>query len=247
VSQTFDQTPLPKALFRANDLSSAYFDRGWLKGATFSHCNLGGVAIRRCDIAGMTIDGVRVDLLLEAELDRLDPRRVHVRIGNRYEVAQVRRAVGQLEKVREQFCQHLRAAQPAHLAARTGDWQWSALQHLRHLVFAEELYTDRWILRNDEPFSPLGLLPNWLEGKPGYQAVGTNPTQHLEAVVAAWDRVHVRTQKVLLTLTEDTLRTSTKGLDFGQGDIAGVFGTLTGHDLYHIRAAEGVLADVSRP
>ena len=244
MSQTFDKTSLPEALFHANDLARARFTRGWLKGASFSSCNLTDVAIRRCDIGRMTVDGIRIDLLLEAEKDRLDGRRVRLRIADPYNVAEVRRAVGELETVREQFADRLRAVPPEHLIALTGDWQWSALEHLRHLLFAEELYTNRWILRNNEPFSRLGLLPDWLEGKREYEAVGAEPTQDLDAVLTAWQRVHQRTRQVLDTLSENVLRRSVKDLSFGQSDVAAVFGTLTGHDLYHIRLAEWVLAEV---
>lgn len=178
--------------------------------------------------------------------DDPDPRQAQLQIGNVYDVTEVRRAVRELEDVREDVIKRLHDV-PCRLLAATADgWDWSAVQHLRHLVFAEELYTNRWILQNDEPFSGLGLLPDWLEGKPGYEAVGTEPTQDLEAVVSAWQKVHARTQHVLATLTEQMLRTSTKGRDFGQGDVGRVFRTLTSHDLHHIRAAEGVLADLNR-
>ncbi len=244
MSQTFDKTSLPEALFQDNNLAKARFRRGWLKEATFSSSNLAGVAIRRCAIGGMTIDGIRIDLLLEAEKDRRDNRRVRLRIADPYDVTEVRRAVSELGIVRQKFCDRLRSAPPEHLVALTGDWQWSALEHLRHLLFAEELYTDRWIQRNTEPFSPFGLLPDWLEGKPGYEIVGTEPIHYLDAVLAAWDRVHQRTRQVLDTLSQSVLRTSVKDLSFGQSDVAAVFGTLTGHDLYHISLAEWVLSEV---
>ena len=178
--------------------------------------------------------------------DKTDPRKARLQIRNAYNVAQVRRAVRELEKVRQDVVERFRAVPFRLLNATADGWDWSAIQHLRHLVTAEELYTNRWILRNNEPFSRLGLLPDWLEGKPGYEAAGTEPTENLEAVVCAWQKVHTRTQQVLATLTEEMLRTSTKGRDFGQGDIGHVFRTLTNHDLHHIRAAEGVVAALSK-
>jgi hypothetical protein len=56
--------------------------------------------------------------------------------------------------------------------------------------------------------------------------------------------VHQRTRQVLDTLTESVLRTSVKDVSFGQSDVAAAFGTLTWHDVYHIRLAEGVLGEV---
>lgn len=247
MGQTFENASLKGSLFCTSDLTESRFDRTWLPGTVFSHCKMWGITLRRCDIGGLTIDGVRVDTLLEAELDRLDPRRVRVRIADTHDVAEVKRGMAELVKVRGAFCERMRSVPREQLAAVAGDWHWSAIQHMRHLVFGEELSTDRWMLQSDEPYSRLGLLPDWLVGKPGYEDVGTDPTEDVEAVIAAWQRVQARTQKVLDGLTEDMLRASMEGRAFIEKDIGDVFKiALAEHDIHHIRAAEGVLAEVCK-
>jgi hypothetical protein len=83
------------------------------------------------------------------------------------------------------------------------------------LLFAEDLYLNRWILRNDQPWNPLGLLPDFLARHPDYAAVGSQPSDDLEAILAAWQAIHAQTRAFLADLTAEKLRRDTSGVDFG--------------------------------
>src|SRR6478735_2067956 len=76
------------ARFEARDLAGAHFEDVNLASARFRECNLmgatmTGVVLTRADIDGvidgLVVNGVEVAPLIEAELDRRDPRRVELR------------------------------------------------------------------------------------------------------------------------------------------------------------------------
>lgn len=244
MGEVFEEKPLAGSVFRNIDMSAATFEGAWLKGATIAHSCLRDVRMTAVDIGGMTIDGVPIDELLEAELDKRDPRRVALRIVDTHSVAEVRRAMAALEEAREPFRAKLRAATPEQLLHKPEKRRWSALDHLRHMLFAEELYTHRWMLRDEVAFSPMGLLPHFLLKKEPYASVGREPAKtadDLEVILKAWDKVHARTRAYMKDLTEDKLRISVKDVSFGQADIGAVFRTLTGHDMHHMRLAEAAM------
>jgi uncharacterized damage-inducible protein DinB len=147
-----------------------------------------------------------------------------------------------LDEVRRRFYDVLRAADLETLTARPAVDKWSALEQVRHLLFAEDLYLNRWILRNDEPWNPLGLLPDFLARHPGYAAVGSQASDDLEAILAAWQAIHARTQAFLADLTPEKLRRDTSDVDFGQGTVGRVLQGMAQHDLHHIRRAEELIA-----
>ena len=88
--------------------------------------------------------------------------------------------------------------------------EWSALDNVRHLLFAEDLYLNRWCLRNDKPWCAQGLLPAFLADQPGYTRVGSQPSDDLEAVLAAWAELHAETWRYVDTLTPEALRRDTR-------------------------------------
>jgi hypothetical protein len=246
MGEVFAQKPLAGAQFRNIDMAGATFEGAWLKGATIMHSCLRDVRMTAVDVGGMTIDGIRVDQLLEAEKDKRDPRRMALRLPPVPTVAEVRKAVATLEGVREAFVAKLRSASAAHLLHKPAGRRWSAIDHLRHMLFAQELYTNRWMLRKKEPFSASGLLPHFLLNKEGYGEVGAKPAETadgLEQLLSAWETIHARTRAFMEKLTEEVLRMSVKDISFGQPDIGAVFRTLCGHDMHHTALAEEAVAD----
>ena len=259
----FRRTNLRKASFEEVNLEGASVHNANLSGASFDDVNLSGATIRSATVAnlsiegayirGLTIDGIRVDLLVQEELDRRDPERVRLRITDPEDPECVRAVMARLEKVRAMFYAVLRGASPGLLIRRPRPDEWSAIECVRHLVFAEELYVNRWILRNDQPWSKIALLPDFLAERPAYADVGSAPTEDLESVLAAWDTIHTRTHGVLRSLTPELLRRDTSDVDFGQGKVGGVLRGMVLHDLVHIRQAEAAIAklrsqrDATRP
>ena len=192
MGKAFEHRDLSEAVFRDVNLYRALFEDVNLGEATIRNANLGDVSI-----VDATIIGIRVDQLIEAELDRRDPERVRLRMTDPHDPENVRAVIKRLDEVRGRFSDVLRAADADALITRPSTAKWSALENVRHLVFAEDLYLNRWILRNDEPWNRLGLLPAFLAGDPNYADVGSQPTDDLEAVLAAWDDINARVRAMI--------------------------------------------------
>lgn len=244
MSATFENRDLSGAVFRRVNLAGAVFDDVDLGGATIRGANLRGLTIEDSGIRGLTIFGIQVDELIEAELDRRDPVRVHLRMSDRHDPDTVRAVMVRLDEERSRFRCLLRSTIPEQLVMRPQPDEWSPIEIVRHLVFAEDLYVHRWIECDDVPWCGLGLLPDFLAGESDYADVGASPTDDLEAVLAAWEEIHACTQSFVDRATRDQLLRDTSGLDFGQGTVGGVLQGLAQHDLHHIRDVERVLAVV---
>jgi hypothetical protein len=242
MGELFEKRDLAGSAFRDVNLHQAVFNDVNLEGASIVNANLKDLSIDDAYIQGMTIFGIRVDLLIAAELDRRDPERVRLRMSDSNEPGVVRAVMKRLNAVRSGFCDMLRSTEAGLLTTRPSPDQWSVIEIVRHLVFAEELYLNRWILGNDEPWSRLGLLPAFLARDPTYAEVGSEPTHDLESVLDAWEAIHRRMQAYIAGVTAGQLQRDTSELDFGQGTVGHILQGLAQHDLMHIRQAEGVIA-----
>ena len=256
MSESFENRDMLGAVFRRVNLGGASFNDVNLGEAVFEDVNLGGITIRGANLAGVTVDeaniggmtifGIRVEPLIEAELDRRDPERGRLRMEDSHDPASVRTVMERLEQMRDEFRETLRATSPDVLVTRPNPDQWSAIEHVRHLVFAEDMYLNRWILRNDEPWHRVGLLPDFLANEPWCAGVGSQLCDDLETVLSAWDEIHAATHKFVTTATAEKLRQDTSDVDFGQGTVGGVLQGMARHDLHHIREAEAAIAQVSK-
>lgn len=244
MGERFENRDMAGTLFHNVNLYGTMFDDVNLANARIYNANLSNMAIDDANITGLTIFGVRVDQLIEAEFDRRDPERVRLRMRDIFDPDEARRVLAHLDEVRAEFYARLRATPPDALIAHPGPDRWSALEHARHLVFAEDMYLNRWLLRNDQPWLKLGFLPPFLEGNPAFAEVGSEPTDDLETVLAAWDALHAGMWAFVATITPDILKRDTSDVDFGQRCIGGVLQGMTKHDLTHIRMAEAALADL---
>jgi hypothetical protein len=242
MGKTFENQDLSGAVFSCVNLRHAVFNDVNLEKASIRNVNLANASIEDANIMGMTVFGFRIDELIEAELDRRDPERAQLRMDDPYDPTSVRRVMEMLEQRRDVFRATLRSAPPDHLCKRPAKGRWSAIEHTRHLVFAEDLYTNRWILRNDEPWTRLGLLPAFLAKRAPFADVGSEPCDDIETVLSAWDAIHARTQEFVRTVTAAGLRRDTSDIDFGQGTVGGILQGMVVHDLHHIRKAEAALS-----
>lgn len=241
---TFRRVDLGEAVFDDVNLGAASFGNVNLGGARIRDANLTGLKIESANIAGLTIFGIRVDKLIEHELDRRDPARVALRMGDIFDPAEVGRVMGRLGHLRAAFYATLRQTPQDVLVECPGPDRWSALEHVRHLVFAEDMYVHRWLLRDDRPWCRLGFLPPFLSDNLAFSEVGQEPTKDLEIVLAAWDRIHRNLLAFLPSLTAEVLRRDTSDVDFGQGTVGAVLQGMAQHDLTHIRMAERAIRDV---
>jgi hypothetical protein len=167
----------------------ARFDVADLRGARFTDCDLTGVTIRDgwlvdVSISGylsnVTVNGVDVTGLVEAELDRRHPERVQFREGRTAD--DVRAIWETIERLWAQATERAGRLPAAALDQRVNE-EWSFAQTLRHLVFITDAWASRTVLDEEMPYHPLGLPQSWypaagaaalgidLAARPGYEDV----------------------------------------------------------------------------
>jgi hypothetical protein len=154
----FDRADLTGAHFFASDLTDA-----WFQGADLTRVTLRGVELVDVNIDGeisnVTINGVAVGPLIEAELDRRYPDRVKMRPED---PAGFRGAWEILGRLWDETVARARRLPPESLHESV-DGEWSFIETLRHLVFATDAWVSRAIGGNPSPWHPLGL--QWDEGE----------------------------------------------------------------------------------
>jgi hypothetical protein len=243
--ETFEHQDLSEAIFHDVNLHNARFEDINLSGATICSANLENLAIEYAYIKGLTVNGMRIDQLISDELDRRDPQRVHLRMTDRYNPENVRLVMQRLDEFREGFRRTLMAVEPALLVNRPAPEEWSVVEIVRHLLYAEDLFLNRRILGNAEPWNPMGLLPDILTKDPAYAGVGSKPVEDILVLLDAWQAIHARMHAFVDSVTEEVLRRPLRDLAYGHGTVGDVLQGMPHHDLDHIRQAEGALKTLS--
>jgi Pentapeptide repeats (8 copies)/DinB superfamily len=127
------------------DLRGSRFEHVDLSGAQLRAVDLTGVVMRNVELAGadihgeignLTINGVDIGPLVDAELDRRYPDRAKMRPAD---PAGFREAWEVLERLWGQSVERARRL-PPELLHESVDGEWSFIETLRHLVFV----TDAW-------------------------------------------------------------------------------------------------------
>jgi hypothetical protein len=158
----FERTDLSRSEFRAVDLSHSRFRAVDLDGVVMR-----GVELARVDITGeildLTINGVDVGPLIEAELDRRHPDRPAMRPTD---AAGFRTAWDILERLWAETVARARGLDPG-LLHESVDGEWSFTETLRHLVFATDAWVRRAVLGDPSPWDPLDLPWDEMPDTPG--------------------------------------------------------------------------------
>ena len=158
----FEQVHLQRARFHQVHLNEADFDDVDLTGARFREAWFKDVVMRgvgflntRIDgeIDGLTVNGVDVAPLVQAELERREPDLARMRPTD---PAGVRAAWDILERLWADTVERARALPPAALHESV-DGEWSFIETLRHLSFATECWLLRAILGDPNPYAALSL------------------------------------------------------------------------------------------
>lgn len=234
----FEDVNLAGATFRDVNLRGATFTDVCLAGATLRAADLRGLVIRDADVEGVTVNGIEIGPLIEDALDRRDPLRPRLRAGDPHDAEALSRVFDRLETVRADLIRALRTASPEAANRRSADGAWSALENLRHLVYADEFYLHRLILADDAPLSDLGLVPEHAR-RSAPANVGTNPSTDLGEILAAWNAVHASIRTLLSSLRRaDLERPLPRGAFGGRTTVGEVLAALPEHELHHIRCAE---------
>jgi hypothetical protein len=133
--------------FSQSRFHNVYFSDVVIRGAWLQRVEIDGY------LDGVTINGVDIGPLVEAELERRDPDRrlVHPTTADEFRRAWqvvVRRWEAAVQRAREL---------PEELLHERVDGEWSFIETLRHLVMATDAWVLRAVLGQPTPYHPLGL------------------------------------------------------------------------------------------
>ena len=148
----FERVDLSGAKFRTVDLSDARFRAVDLSRVVMRSVDLVDVDIHG-EIQNLTINGVDIGPLVDAELNRRYPLRSKMRPTD---PAGFREAWGILARLWGEPVERARRLQP-ELLHESVDGEWSFIETLRHLVFATDSWITRAILGDPSPWDPLDL------------------------------------------------------------------------------------------
>jgi uncharacterized damage-inducible protein DinB len=158
----FERVDLAGAELRAVNLSGAVF-----RGVDLTGVVMRGVELVNADIYGeivnLTVNGVDIGPLVEAELDRRYPGRATMRPADPAGFGQAWDAV---ERLWGQTVARARRL-PRELLHESVDGEWSFIETLRHLVFATDAWIRRAILGDPAPWDPLDLPWDEMPDTPG--------------------------------------------------------------------------------
>jgi hypothetical protein len=158
----FERVDLSGAQLRAVDLTGAQ-----LRGVDLSGVVMRGALLLGVDIYGeienVTINGVDIVPLINAELDRRYPDRAKMRPAD---PAGFREAWDVLDRLWGETVERARSLPPGLLHESVGG-EWSFIETLRHLVFATECWVRRAILGDPSPWDPLSLPWDEMPDTPG--------------------------------------------------------------------------------
>ena len=200
----FERVDLTGAHFWGTDLSQARFRETDMIGVVMR-----GVALENVEIYGevenVTINGVDIGPLIEAELDRRDPNRPKMRPTT---PAGFREAWDILERLWAETVARARQLPPEMLHMSVDD-EWSFIETLRHLVFATDAWVRRAILGDPAPWDPLGLPWDGMPDTPGVPR-DREARPSLDEVLALRRDRWATVREVIDGLTDESLAANTE-------------------------------------
>jgi hypothetical protein len=158
----FERVDLSGSEMRAVDLSGARLNGVDLSGAVMRGVELVDVNIHG-EIQHVTVNGVDIGPLVNAELDRRSPDRAKMRPAD---PAGFGEAWDILERLWGETVDRARGF-PAEMLHESVDGEWSFIETLRHLVFATDAWIRRAILGDPSPWDPLDLPWDEMPDTPG--------------------------------------------------------------------------------
>jgi hypothetical protein len=170
MTQRFDGDDLPGAEFIKTDLSGATFLEADLSNARMRGVVLDGAQIDG-SIEGLVVNGVDVEALVGAELDRLHPERLLLRST---EPDELREAWRLLEQAWSATTAEALAHPETHLRLRV-DGEWSFLETLRHLAFASDSWIGAGVL-GTLAFDPREIAGWWFDSAAAGLDVDSDPS-----------------------------------------------------------------------
>ena len=154
----YEQGPsLPGSRIEDADFSNARLHAPNFEGARITDAWFYGANISG-DLEGLILNGVEVEPLVTAELERRHPERVKLRAT---EPAGLLDAWTMLEERWQATVARAKALPEAALHERVDD-EWSFVETHRHLVMATDCWLRRMVKGIDRPYHPWGIAGSWL-------------------------------------------------------------------------------------
>jgi uncharacterized damage-inducible protein DinB len=203
----FEQADLSGSEFRTTDLAGARFRNVDMSRVTMHNVELFDVDING-EIVNVTINGVDVGPLIEAELNRRDPDRAKMRPAD---PAGFRQAWDILGARWAQTVERARRL-PPELLHESVDGEWSFTETLRHLAFATDAWVGRVILGDPSPWDPLDLPWDEMPDTPGVPR-DREVRPPLDTVLALRRTRMSTVRDVLDQLTDESLAADTEPVD----------------------------------
>jgi len=219
MTREFTEQDLAGARFARVDLRGAELEQVYLNGARMRDVDLSGIDIRGSLFEGsrmrgvelvdveiygelrhVTVNGVDIAPLVEAELDRRMPERAKMRPDD---ADGFREAWAVLERLWVETVERARTF-PEEDLHRSVDEEWSFVQTLRHLGFASAAWVGRMVLGDPSPWHPLDLP--WDEA-PGWDGIpwDREARPSLDEVLALRRERQAMVRGVLEQLTDEQL------------------------------------------
>lgn len=203
----FEQVDLSGSSFRSVDLSDAEIRGAYMRGAQLRGVELVDVDIYG-EIVNVTINGVEVWPLIDAELNRRYPERAKMSPDD---PDGFREAWRILERLWDGTVERARRLSPALLHESVGD-EWSFIETLRHLSFATAAWVCRAILGDPSPWHPLDLPWDEMPDTPGIPRDREVRPSLDEVLALRRDRM-ATVRQVLDDLTQDQLNRHTEPVE----------------------------------
>jgi uncharacterized damage-inducible protein DinB len=203
----FERVDLSGAQLRAVDLTGARFRGVSMRGAVMRGVELVNVDIHG-EVENLTINGVDIGPLVDAELNRRYPDRAKMRPTD---PAGFREAWDILERRWGETVDHARRLRP-ELLHQSVDGEWSFIQTLRHLVFASDAWIRRAVLGDPSPWDPLDLPWDEMPDLPGVPR-DRDVRPSLDAMLELRRDRMATVRRVIEGLTDESLDRHTKPVE----------------------------------
>jgi uncharacterized damage-inducible protein DinB len=203
----FEEVSLTGAQLHIVDMTNAQFRAVDLTGAVMRSVDLVNVDISG-QVENLTINGVDVAPLIEAELDKRYPLRPKMRPTD---PAGFCEAWDIVERLWGQTVDHARSLQPEQLHESVNG-EWSFIETLRHLVFATDAWIRRGILGDPSPWDPLDLPWDEMPDTPGVPRDRAARPSLDEALELRRGRM-ATVRQFIDGLTDASLKTDTEPVD----------------------------------
>ncbi len=168
-----------------------------------------------------------------------------LRIADIHDPQEVRATFSLLTRINDAFVDSVLALPKEIVETRPDPDSWSVLEHVRHLLFADQLHLEHHVLRYRTDFSPLGLASDHLSRRPEFATVGTVPNPDLAAVIAPRHKVWEKLAEMLPELTRERLSMRIKTTS-SNSTVGGVLQGLVWHNFGHFRLCDQALKKVAK-